>query len=204
MPVTNTNTSALILPDPKDATALSEEAADIRGIKGVVDVPVVNEWIMLLLALLAVSLVVFISVWIIRRHLAKRSEKSAPTPPPPPHILAWNKLQNALGLIHDANRFCTEVSLIIRVYLEERFDLHAPDRTTEEFLFELQSSKFLVDAHKELLVNFLEECDMVKFAKAEPPENELRRLYEAASRLIGETQPRFDDGKHDSKAGESF
>ncbi|MDP6891747.1 MAG: hypothetical protein QF731_01095 [Verrucomicrobiota bacterium] len=204
MPVTNTNTSALILPDPKDAAALSEEAADIRGIKGVVDVPVVNEWIVLLLVLLAVSLVAFISVWIIRRHLAKHSEKSAPPPPPPPHILAWNKLQNALGLIHDANRFCTEVSLIIRVYLEERFDLHAPDRTTEEFLFELQSSKFLVDAHKELLVNFLEECDMVKFAKAEPPENELRRLYEAAGRLIGETQPRFDDGKHDSEVGVSF
>ena len=30
---------------------------------------------------------------------------------------------------------------------------------------------------------------MVKFARAEPPEQELRSLHEAASRLVGETQP---------------
>ena len=30
---------------------------------------------------------------------------------------------------------------------------------------------------------------MVKFAKAEPPEQELLNLHEAASRLVGETQP---------------
>tara|TARA_B100000579_G_scaffold287752_1_gene238678 strand:- start:1220 stop:1828 length:609 start_codon:yes stop_codon:yes gene_type:complete len=195
--VTNTNTSALILSDPKDAPDLAEGAVDIRDIKGIVDIPAGNDWIIWFLALLLVSIVLFISTWLIRRHLANRTEKSAPIPPPPPHILAWNKLQNALGMIHDANRFCTEVSLIIRVYLEDRFELHAPDRTTEEFLFELQSSKHLLDSHKELMRNFLGECDMVKFAKAEPPENELRRLYEAAGLLIGETQPRFNDDKVD-------
>jgi hypothetical protein len=81
------------------------------------------------------------------------------------------------------------VSQIIRVYLEERFELQAPDRTTEEFLSELQSSKRLATEHKQLLADFLGECDMVKFAKAEPPEQELRNLHEAASRLVGETQP---------------
>ena len=86
-------------------------------------------------------------------------------------------------------------SLIVRVYLEGRFNLHAPDRTTEEFLFELQSSNRLVNDHKELLREFLGECDMVKFAKAEPPETELRRLHEAASRLVGETQPRLGEGE---------
>ena len=71
-------------------------------------------------------------------------------------------------------------------------------------MFELQSSNYLVDAHKDLLVNFLGECDMVKFAKAEPPESELRRLYEAAGRLIGETQPRFDDAKVGSELGKNI
>ena len=72
--MTNTNTSALILPDPKDITTMPEEAVDIRDIKGAVDVPVVNDWIMFLLILFAVSIVVFISVIIIRRYLAKRSK----------------------------------------------------------------------------------------------------------------------------------
>ena len=38
--VTNTNTSALILPDPNGSVDMSEEVLDIRDIKGVVDVPV--------------------------------------------------------------------------------------------------------------------------------------------------------------------
>ena len=202
--MTNTNTSALILPDPNGSVDMSGEALDIRDIKGVVDVPSGNEWFFFIFALFGVAIVVFISIWIIRRHLVKRSEKSVLIPPQPPHILAWNKLQSSLDLIHDADLFCTDVSLIIRVYLEGRFDLQAPDRTTEEFLFELQTSKYLDDSHKDLLGDFLSECDLVKFAKAEPPENELRRLHEAAGRLVGETQPRFEKTKNDLKEENSL
>ena len=199
---TNTNKSALILPNPKDATNTSsaDEVADIRDIKGIVDVPFGDGGMVWVLALLVLLVVALISVWAVRRYLSKRDEKSVPIPKPPAHVLAWNKLQNALSLIHDAERFCTEVSLIVRVYLEERFDLHAPDRTTEEFLFELRSSEHLIDDHKDLLSRFLSECDMVKFAKAEPPENELRRLHEAATRLVSETQPRLTEGEDNSES----
>jgi hypothetical protein len=188
---TNTNSAALVLPAPVDATnaAASQEIPDIRGVKDVVDIPTGNEWVWWLLAVAAALVVGGVVAWFVRRRLARRSDELAPPPPPPPHVVAWERLQRALGLIHEAEQFCTEVSHIIRVYLEERFDLHAPDRTTEEFLIELQSSNRLAVEHKQLLADFLGECDMVKFAKAEPPEQELRNLHEAASRLVGETQP---------------
>ena len=192
MPTTlSTNSAALVLPDPADVTnaVASETIPDIRGLKGMVEIPTGNEWIWWLLVAVAVMVVTGIVVWFIRRHLAKRSTELAPPPPPPPHVVAWERLQRALDLIHEAEWFCIEVSHIIRVYLEERFSLHAPDRTTEEFLLELQSSRYLAAEHKQLLANFLSECDMVKFARAEPPEQELRSLHEAASRLVGETQP---------------
>ena len=192
MPTTlSTNSAALVLPDPADVTnaVASETIPDIRGLKDMVEIPTGNEWIWWLLVAVAVLVVTGIVVWFIRRHLAKRSTELAPPPPPPPHVVAWERLQRALDLIHEAEWFCIEVSHIIRVYLEERFSLHAPDRTTEEFLLELQSSRHLAGEHKQLLANFLSECDMVKFARAEPPEQELRSLHEAASRLVGETQP---------------
>ena len=187
---TSTNSAALVLPDPADATntIASEEIPDIRPLKDVVDIPTGNEWVWWLFVAAAVLVVAGVVAWFVRRRLARRSEDLAP-PPPPPHVVAWERLQRALELIHEAERFCTEVSQIIRVYLEARFDLHAPDQTTEEFLFELQSSQRLAGEHKQLLADFLNECDMVKFAKAEPPEQELRNLHEAASRLVGETQP---------------
>ncbi len=192
MPTTlSTNSAALILPDPADVTnaVASETIPDIRGLKDMVEIPTGNEWVWWLLVAVAVLVVAGIVAWFIRRHLAKCSTELAPPPPPPPHVVAWERLQRALELIHEAEWFCIEVSHIIRVYLEERFSLHAPDRTTEEFLLELQSSRRLAGEHKQLLANFLSECDMVKFARAEPPEQELRSLHEAASRLVGETQP---------------
>ena len=192
MPTTlSTNSAALVLPDPTDATnaVVSEKIQDIRGLKDVIEIPTGNEWIWWLLVAVAVLVVAGVVAWFIRRHLAKCSTELAPPPPPPPHVVAWERLQRALELIHEAEWFCIEVSCIIRVYLEERFSLHAPDRTTEEFLLELQSSRRLAGEHKQLLANFLSECDMVKFARAEPPEQELRSLHEAASRLVGETQP---------------
>ena len=192
MPTTlSTNSAALVLPDPTDATnaVVSEKIPDIRGLKDVIEIPTGNEWIWWLLVAVAVLVVAGVVAWFIRRHLAKCSTELAPPPPPPPHVVAWERLQRALELIHEAEWFCIEVSHIIRVYLEERFSLHAPDRTTEEFLLELQSSRRLAGEHKQLLANFLSECDMVKFARAEPPEQELRSLHEAASRLVGETQP---------------
>ena len=187
----STNSAALILPDPADVTnaVASEKIPDIRGLKDMVEIPTGNEWVWWLLVAVAVLVVAGIVAWFIRRHLAKCSTELAPPPPPPPHVVAWERLQRALELIHEAEWFCIEVSHIIRVYLEERFSLHAPDRTTEEFLLELQSSRRLAGEHKQLLANFLSECDMVKFARAEPPEQELRSLHEAASRLVGETQP---------------
>ena len=192
MPTTlSTNSAALILPDPADVTnaVASEKIPDIRGLKDMVEIPTGNEWVWWLLVAVAVLVVAGIVAWFIRRHLAKCNAELAPPPPPPPHVVAWERLQRALELIHEAEWFCIEVSHIIRVYLEERFSLHAPDRTTEEFLLELQSSRRLAGEHKQLLANFLSECDMVKFARAEPPEQELRSLHEAASRLVGETQP---------------
>ena len=208
MPTTpSTNSAALVLPDPADAANAvgSEEIPDIRGLKDVVDLPTGQEWVWWLLVTATALAVAGVVAWFVRRRLARRSAKLAPPPPPPPHVVAWERLQRALGLIHEAERFCVEVSHIIRVYLEERFNLHAPDRTTEEFLLELQSSQRLAGEHKQLLADFLGECDMVKFAKAEPPEQELRNLHEAASRLVGETQPSLREetgGEEEAQAEE--
>jgi hypothetical protein len=76
-----------------------------------------------------------------------------------------------------------------RTYLEERFTFHAPERTTEEFLRELAGTNLLLPEQKESLGNFLASCDLVKFAKYEPGENELRELHGSAVRLVEETEP---------------
>jgi len=107
----------------------------------------------------------------------------------PAHVRAKQKLQEALALLGQPREFCILVSDTIRWYLEERFDFHAPERTTEEFLYELRGTELLTRDQKESLGDFLNRCDLVKFAKYEPGEPELRDLHAAALRLIEETEP---------------
>jgi hypothetical protein len=103
-------------------------------------------------------------------------------------VRAKQKLTAALQFISDPKAFCTAVSDTLRVYLEERFQFRAPDRTTEEFLVELQSTHHLTPDQKISLAEFLQNCDLVKFARFEPEEQNLRSLHEAALRLVDETQ----------------
>ncbi len=97
--------------------------------------------------------------------------------------------QEALALISQPKPFVIAVSDTARTYLEERFDFRAPERTTEEFLRELGGTKLLLPEQKESLGEFLASCDLVKFAKYEPGEKELRELHGSAVRLVEETEP---------------
>lgn len=157
---------------------------DIRAIKPPVEVPGGWEWLYWTLAALAVAALV---AWLWARH-RRRQLAPAPAPVIPPHVRARQRLAEALLALSDPERFCTAVSLALRVYLEERFQLHAPERTTEEFLVELQASAALSPAQKLSLQHFLQSCDLVKFARFEPTESALRDLHDAALRLVDETE----------------
>lgn len=158
---------------------------DIRDIKPPVEIPNGWEWLWFtLLALLVLAMVFF--AW----HLWKKSRSRIATVPlVPAHIRARQALDKALELISRPKEFCILVSDTVRIYLEERFDFHAPERTTEEFLRELSVTNLLTDDQKASLGRFLESCDLVKFAKYEPGEPELRELHSSAVRLVEETEP---------------
>lgn len=157
----------------------------LRDIKPPVEIPSVWAWVAWVLGALAVAALAF---WAWRRWQKRRAE-IPPVPVIPPHIRAKQKLQEALALIGEPRQFCILVSDTVRWYLEERFDFHAPERTTEEFLHELQGTDLLTRDQKSSLGEFLNRCDLVKFAKYEPREPELRDLHDSALRLVEETEP---------------
>jgi hypothetical protein len=167
---------------PTSAAALTNE---LRDIKPPLDIPSGWAWVWWALgALLIAGLVVGVVLyWQRRRALVP------PAPIIPAHVRAKQKLQEALALLDQPREFCILVSDTVRWYLEERFDFRAPERTTEEFLYELRGTNLLTPAQKESLGEFLGRCDLVKFAKYEPREPELRDLHASALRLVEETEP---------------
>jgi hypothetical protein len=158
---------------------------DIRDIKPPIEIPSGLEWLWWTLGIVALAAIAVLA-W---RYWHRRITNITNTPPVPAHVRAKNMLERALAFIVEPKQFCTLVSDTIRVYLEERFNFHAPERTTEEFLRELQATNLLSAEQKEKLGKFLESCDLVKFAKYEPGENELRELHRSAVRLVEETEP---------------
>lgn len=160
-------------------------ATDIRDIKPPIEISDGLAWLWWALLVLALAVAGFL-LW---RWLKHRKVNIVLPPPVPAHIRAKQKLEQALALITQPKPFVIAVSDTARTYLEERFDFHAPERTTEEFLRELAGTKLLLPEQKESLGNFLASCDLVKFAKYEPGENELRELHGAAVRLVEETEP---------------
>lgn len=175
--------SGILIP-PSGPTNTVAATNDIRPIKPPVEVP--NPWAwaywtagVVLTVALVTALIVFLRV---------KQKQRAYVPPLPPHVRARQKIEAALLLINDPRAFAIAVSDAVRLYLEERFQLRAPERTTEEFLRDLQKTSVLTAQQKESLSVFLEQCDLVKFARFEPPESLLRELHESALRLVHETQ----------------
>ncbi len=138
---------------------------------------------------LVVALAVLI--WLLVRNSRARSVAAAP--PPPPHVWALAELDVLLaeklierGLLHE---FYYRLSGIVRTYIELRFGLVAPERTTEEFLSEATRSNAPGWGHKDLLGEFLLACDLVKFARHEPRGAEIDASIQTARSFVQETAP---------------
>lgn len=124
----------------------------------------------------------------------RRHRRSLPLRPPvllPPHV----KAQRAFARLRTAGRttpaqveaFYVEVSAVLRSYLEERFGLRAPERTTQEFLRDLEGGDQLAREHRAELERFLLQCDLVKFAAAAPGEPEHLATFALAEAFVERT-----------------
>lgn len=165
---------------------------EMRDIEGLAKWPgTVPRWIW---ALLFVVLLAAVMALILRRFLAKPRTVIQTAPPVPPHERALNAMRRLRekGYIEkeEVEPFYVELSAIVRTYIEDRFNLRAPERTTEEFIREAASSRLLSVAHQQLTRDFLEQSDLVKFARHRPGRREMLDGLSAAETLVKETVPR--------------
>ena len=173
-------------------TALGEasQASTLRDIRGPVQVPLLNWGLWIILGGLVVALVGSLVVYLIKRG-------PVPTAPPlPPHILAQEQLDalEAEGLLQ---RRCFQpyyfrLTDILRHYIEGRFGLVAPTRTTPEFLQDMRGSDTLHTPQQDQLRGFLRIADLVKFALHEPHVSEGEEALHMARCFVVDTQPRPD------------
>jgi len=180
-----------VVPEPTQEAAVDTVA--LAPIKPIYAEPMTFEDVApLLLTLLLIGLIGGLIYFFYRRAQNKKlPPKKKVIVIEPAHIIAQRKLQELKakelwqrGAIKD---YQSQLTFIVREYLENRYGISALESTTYEILGDLKPIR-LSDEWKGKLREMLELADLVKFAKASPPESTHEKLMSYAIDFIEKTK----------------
>jgi hypothetical protein len=117
-------------------------------------------------------------IYLILYYIKKRKKKPVPEiiiPKIPAHVTALERLEKLkeekLWQTGKLKEYHSELSDIIRQYIEHRFYIHAMEQVTDEIMYSFRTAD-ISDELKIKLRNILFLSDLVKFAKEQPLPNE--------------------------------
>jgi len=150
--------------------------ADIKDIKGIVETPfsilefLKEYWYYFVGALITLLILAFIAKYLRNRPKASTEQKII-IPTVPAHEEALAALatleQQKLWQQDKVKEYYSELTHILRVYLERRFDIHALEQTSDEIILGMRSAD-IPEVEKKKVMHVLMVADMVKFAKEQP------------------------------------
>ncbi|HON07333.1 MAG TPA: hypothetical protein PLW02_04435 [Verrucomicrobiota bacterium] len=140
-----------------------------------------------------IAIAIAVLLYGIGAEILKRRKKAAQTIPQPSEsqieedaLAELEKLRQTMSR-EQSRVYATLASRIIRRYIERKFSIEAPCRSTEEFLAEAKESKSLTEKDRQLLGDFLNSCDFLKFACAYAEKEELEKLHNLAVDFVKKT-----------------
>ena len=144
-----------------------------------VNYSLVPPW-MIFVAGLIVLTIIGLAIWYGR----KLFRKEQPTPSPRQRALAaLSAIENEVEKIAPY-QFSIRVSDILRRYVMEQFDLPMTRQTSVEFLNAIAAAPNFADEEKTLLADFLNRCDLIKFARYEATTADSRLLLDEARQFV--------------------
>lgn len=180
---------ALAVREPGGGDAKQAELTSIPKLQPV-DLPNPRRywyWAAAAAALVLLSL----AVAMLRRRRRQQAEAAIHVPA---HVWARREIDSLLArddMAHGRFReFYYSISGIVRGYIERRFHLAAPEMTTEEFLAASSRDRRFSEADRNQLIEFMNACDIVKYACGEPTTQDARAAVETAERYIERTHER--------------
>jgi hypothetical protein len=180
--------------------AAADDIRDIRGPKGIFPLWQVA-------ALLAGGALLIIGGYAVWRWARRRGSPRAQQL----FEIALQRLEEIRALMQPSSvrEFSIAISDIVRRYIEDEFKVTATHRTTEEFLHGLlESSNASLAAHRNLLAQFLQQCDMAKFAGVGLSMQIMESLHQSARSFVIESSKPLPaaethEGLRSTSAGEA-
>lgn len=143
---------------------------------------------------LGVVLLIGLIIWWIRGKKKPEEVVQEPVDDRPAHVIALERLDalaaKKLWQAGDIKAFHTELTYILRAYLERRFNMRALESTTFEIMMgiKLQPAHVIPKSWYPDLERLLQTADLVKFAKAEPPQEWHQEMFDLARKFVEDTK----------------
>ncbi len=154
-------------------------ADQFNDISPPVDYSLVPLWLVFVGAFLALAILGLL-VWLFIRW------RRRPKPEQTPRTRAMLLLQRARGEIESQTpyQFSIRVSDILRRYVVEQYRLPVTRQTSVEFLEALAKASPFSDEERNLLGDFLNRCDLIKFARYEATTGDSELLLDEATKFV--------------------
>lgn len=157
----------------------------------------INWWLLVLYLILIVAAVTGL-IYLLYRLWQRRKQRQFAAPVVPivirrPEEIALEELEKikARRLVDkgEYKLFHTEVSNVVRTYIENKFHMQALEMPTSELMRHFQQYDKLDSTHVSILRALLEVADLVKFAKYKPSPAECSDVMERAEKFVVSTSP---------------
>jgi len=152
-------------------------------------------WKILLIVLLIIAIAGGLIYWfIIRKKPLTEDEKVALLPPYDRALLELKRLENSKYLIEDKYKvYYSELTAIVRSYLEEEVHISALESTTGELIDKLEMLQDagelkLQDNTIKQFESILQTADLVKFARSKPPTKVAEQDRKAIEEIVIKTK----------------
>lgn len=153
-----------------------------------------------LIGLIVIALVIWLA-FTLGVNQNKRSVV-APKPKLPPHIVAIKALEELknrkLWQNNKHKLYYSSLISILKVYIEERWQISVLDKTSNEVMAELREVEIPRESRSDLM-EILHTADFVKFAKAIPEAEENEAAYTRAFYFVENTKRETEPHNHDKR-----
>jgi hypothetical protein len=148
-------------------------------------------WI-IVISLATIAAIVLIIIFVVRASKDKPFIRIPEKPKEPAHIIAFRALDELktkkLWQSGKEKQYYSELTEIIREYLENRYHIATFELTSHELLDSIQSKKLIVGELFNKLSQILSTADLAKFAKFKPLPAENDLCFKDTYRLVDETK----------------
>lgn len=169
---------------------IQSDTARLAPIKTIIEEPLrIQDLLPFLLLIVAVTMLGLL-IWYLVRRRRRKEHPPEPEVVRPAHEVAIEQLSELrdrkLWQQGAVKQFHSELTHIVREYLENRFEVRALESTTEETMAQLGDR--IESDWREKLKELLQTADLVKFAKAIPPASFHEEMQQRAEDFVQATK----------------